>query len=186
MIAGKGIRQGQLTTNPSERPSLGIKNEDTYSSMTAKASEQTERNSHLATENGRNASDQLSSVGGCETNNVVHKLSHSAASLSGHNISDVMVPGCGSPKYLTEDNKLGSISPETRPAAKTNNKDVLLSASGAKHHEDSHTPTSPSSPSYTKTRGKVSEETKIEYRRVQGSGSKDKPSNKVKSTNSRK
>ncbi|XP_009619115.1 eukaryotic translation initiation factor 4G-like isoform X1 [Nicotiana tomentosiformis] len=184
VIAGKGIRQGQLTTNPFGRPSLGIKNEDTYSSMTAKASEQTERNSHLATENGRNASDQLSSAGGCETNNVVYKLSHSAA-LSGRNISDVMVPGCGSPKYLTEDNELGSISPETRPAAKTNNKDVLLSGSGAKHHEDSHIPTSPSSPSYTKTRGKVSEETKTEYRRVQGSGSKDKPSNKVKSTTSR-
>ncbi|CAN4127734.1 unnamed protein product [Withania somnifera] len=124
VIACKGIRQGQHTTNPSERPSLGKKNEDTYISMAVKET-QTERNS-----NDSDATDQVSNAGGC-------------------------------------------------------NKEVLPSVSGAKHHEDSHIHTSPSSPSYTKTRGKVSAETKTEYRRVQGSSPKDKPKSEVKSANSR-
>ncbi|KAM3263813.1 eukaryotic translation initiation factor 4G-like isoform X2 [Capsicum annuum] len=139
VIAGKGIRQGQLTTNPSERPSLGKKNEDTCSSMSAKDS-QTERKS-----NDRDASDQVSSTGGGD---------------------------------------FASVSPKTRPVAI--NKEVSPSASGAMHHEDSHIHSSPSSPSHTKIRGKVSEETKTEYRRVQGSSPKDsKPTSKVKSAKSR-
>ncbi|XP_060207480.1 eukaryotic translation initiation factor 4G-like isoform X1 [Lycium barbarum] len=68
--------------------------------------------------------------------------------------------------------------------------DQVSSAGGCEtnnvgHHEDSHIHTSPSSPSYTKIWGKVSDETKTEYRRVQGSSPKDKPTNKVKSANSR-
>ncbi|XP_055819430.1 eukaryotic translation initiation factor 4G-like isoform X2 [Solanum dulcamara] len=141
------ICSGASVRNPSERP---------YSSMAAKKT-QTEGNS-----NDRNASDLVSSTGGCETNNVVHQLSHSAASLSDCNVSKIVAP-----------------------VAMNNNKEVWPSASGAKHNEDSHIHTSPSSPSYTKSRGKVSEETKTEYRRVQGSSPKDKPTNKVKSANSR-
>ncbi|CAN4078110.1 unnamed protein product [Withania somnifera] len=124
VVAGKGIRQGQLTANSSERPSLGKKNEDTYNPMAVKET-QAGRNS-----NDRDALDQISSPVGC-------------------------------------------------------NKEVLPSASGAKHHENSHIHTSPSSPSHTKTRGKVSEETKTEYHCVRGSSPKDKPTNKVNSANSR-
>ncbi|MCD7460895.1 hypothetical protein HAX54_044697 [Datura stramonium] len=183
VIVGKGIRQGLLRTNPSEWPSLGIKNEDTSISMAAKET-QTERNSNVATDNDRHASDQVSRAGGCETNNVGHQLSHSAASLS-DNVSKIVVPACGSSKYFTEDNEFASGALETRPVAINNKKEVLLSASGAKNHEDSHIHTSPSSPSYTKIRGKVSEETKTEYRPVQGSSPKDKSTNKVKNANSR-
>lgn len=127
-----------------------------YSSAAAKGI-QSERNS-----NDRNASYQVSSTGGSETNNVIHQLSHSAACLSDCNISKIVVP-----------------------VSINNNKDVLPSASGAKHNEDSHIHTSSSSPSHTKIRGKVSEETKTEYRRVQGSSPKDKPTNKVKNEHSR-
>ncbi|XP_069144686.1 eukaryotic translation initiation factor 4G-like isoform X1 [Solanum lycopersicum] len=143
-------------TNSVDRISEG-QNAATIETQAAVKETQTERNS-----NEWNASGQVSSTGGCETNNVVHQLSHSAASLSDCNVSKIVVP-----------------------VATNNNKEVLPSASGAKCNEDSHIHTSPSSPSNTKTRGKVSEETKTEYRRVQGSTPKDKHTNKVKSANSR-
>ncbi|KAK4338172.1 hypothetical protein RND71_042659 [Anisodus tanguticus] len=93
-------------------------------------------------------------------------------------------------KVVTNNDRDVSDQVSRAGGSETNNVDhelskVLLSASGAKHHEDSHMQTSPSSPPYTKIRGKVSEETKTEYRRVQGSSPKDKPTNKVKSANSR-
>ncbi|MCD7470728.1 hypothetical protein HAX54_010824 [Datura stramonium] len=48
------------------------------------------RNSNVATDNDRHASDQVSRAGGCETFNVGHQLSHSAASLS-DNVSKIVV-----------------------------------------------------------------------------------------------
>ncbi|XP_015169468.1 eukaryotic translation initiation factor 4G-like [Solanum tuberosum] len=154
---GNSVSKSNPTpTSSVDRISDG-QNAATIETQAAAKETQTERNS-----NDRNASDQVSSTGGCETNNVVHQLSHSAASLSDCNVSKIVVP-----------------------VATYNNKEVSPSASGAKYNDDSHIHTSPSSPSYTKIRGKVTEETKTEYRRVQGSSPKDKHTNKVKSANSR-
>ncbi|KAK4728398.1 hypothetical protein R3W88_021386 [Solanum pinnatisectum] len=154
---GNSVSKSNPTpTNSADRISEG-QNAATIETQAAVKETQIERNS-----NDRNASDQVSSTGGCETNNVVHQLSHSAASLSDCYVSKIVVP-----------------------VATNNNKEVLPSASGAKYNEHSHIHTSPSSPSYTKIRGKVSEETKTEYRCVQGSSPKDKHTNKVKSANSR-